>query len=195
MALGGLREHRQQAFVGRLGVVEPAGVHRHRQALLLDLGVRGARPGAAAGAARAVNEASPRGGRGEITRRLVEVQRSLPYWPKTYSSRPASPIALPTSSRPPRSSAWRAGRPVITATARTCSARSTSTSAASGWMWALLRVLDDRREGAVEVEADDEVVGGPHQRGVLLLTRGRAELHGPHCSSPTRALSKRSVLA
>ena len=54
----------------------------------------------------------------------------------------------------------------------------------------LLGVVDDRGQGAVEVEADDQVVGGPHQGGVLLLTRGRAELHGPNLSSPTRTLSK-----
>ena len=80
--------------------------------------------------------ASPRGGFGEITRRSVEVQRSLPYCPSTKSSRPLSPIALPTSSSPPRSSACRAGRPVTTATARTWAARSASTSPASGWMCA-----------------------------------------------------------
>ena len=79
------------------------------------------------------------GGRGETTRRWVEVQRSLPYWPKTKSSLPRSPIASPTSSSPPRASAWRAGRPVTTATARTTSASSTSTSGASGWMCGLAR--------------------------------------------------------
>ena len=61
-----------------------------------------------------------------MTRRCVEDQRSLPYWPKTKSSLPWSPIASPTSSSPPRASTWRAGRPVTTATARTRSLRSTS---------------------------------------------------------------------
>src|SRR5215217_5503625 len=45
-------------------------------------------------------------------------------------------MALPTSSSPPRASAWRAGRPVTTATARTAPASAVSTSGASGWMWA-----------------------------------------------------------
>src|SRR6478672_9477644 len=45
-------------------------------------------------------------------------------------------MALPTSSRPPRASACRAGRPVTTAIASTWVARSTSTSRASGWMYA-----------------------------------------------------------
>ena len=36
-----------------------------------------------------LNVARPRGGRGEITRRLVEVQRSLPYWPKHEQLAPA----------------------------------------------------------------------------------------------------------
>ena len=67
---------------GRVGVGQPAGVDRDRQPLLLDVGIRGAVP-AQQPRQLAVNDASPGGGRGEITRRLVEVQRSLPYWPKT----------------------------------------------------------------------------------------------------------------
>src|SRR4051812_22576241 len=45
-------------------------------------------------------------------------------------------MALPTSSSPPRASTWRAGRPVMTATARVWAASATSTSGASGWMCA-----------------------------------------------------------
>ena len=65
-----------------------------------------------------------------------------------------SPMALPTSSSPPRASAWRAGRPVITAIARDhVGELDQHVAGASGWMWARLRVVDDRGQGAVEVEA------------------------------------------
>ena len=161
------------------GSVEPAGVHGDREALLLDVRLGGV--GAAQHARQlALNVASPRGGRGEIRRSVVEDQRSLPYWPKTNSSPPWSPIALPTSSRPPRASAWRAGRPVTTATARTTLGEvDERRSGASGWMCAALGVVDDRREGAVEVEADDEVVDGAHDGGVLLRAPSvGGELHG-----------------
>ena len=64
------------------GSVEPAGVHGDGQPLLLDEGVRRRRPRAAARGSSRRNVARPCGGRGEMTRRWVEVQRSLPYWPK-----------------------------------------------------------------------------------------------------------------
>ena len=86
----------------------------------------------------------------------------------------------PTSSRPPRSSAWRAGRPVITAIAATSAASSTSTSAASGWMWAARGSSTIGRQGAVEVQPDHGVRRGADQRGVPLLAGNRGELHGLH---------------
>ena len=89
------------------------------------------------------------------------------------------------TSSPPRSSACRAGRPVMTATARTCSASSTSTSAASSWMWADAGSSTIGAKRAVEVQPDDRVRGRAHERGVLLLALGRAELHGPTPPHPT----------
>jgi len=62
----------------------------------------------------------------------VARHRSLPYCPKTKSSAPRSSIASPSASRSPIATAWRAGRPVITATARTTSASSSSAPGAPG---------------------------------------------------------------
>ena len=60
-----------------------------------------------------------------------------------------------------------------------------STSEASWWMCAALGVVDDRRQRAVEVEADDGPARGAHQVGVPLLALGGGELHGS--TQPSRA--------
>ena len=133
-----------------------------------------------------MNVASPRGGFGEITRRSVEVQRSLPYWPRTNSSRPrlADRVADVVQAAEGQHLAGRApgddgdaahlGREVDQHLGRV------------GVDVGVLGVLDDRGQGAVEVEADEEVVGRPDHGGVLLLPRRRDELHARHCSRSAR---------
>ena len=102
--------------------------------------------------------ASPAGGRGERIRCSVADQRSLPYWPKTNSSAPRSSIALPSASRSPIAMAWRAGRPVITATARTDLGQLEQHAGRAGVQPCRLGVVDDGRQRAVEVEPDHDTV-------------------------------------
>ncbi len=133
-------------------------------------------PPRAAGAARRGSAWSPRGGSGEVNSRVPESQRSLPYCPITTSRAPsASPSA--TASRPPSSTTWRAGRPVTTTTARTRAASPVRTRGPSGWMTARRGVLDDRRQGAVEVQADEHVTRDGDQPVVPVLGLAGAELH------------------
>ena len=75
-------EHREQPLEGAPRVVEPPGVHGDGEALLLDVRVAGVRRAAAAGQLAPMKRDRPCGGRGETIRRLVDDQRSLPYWPK-----------------------------------------------------------------------------------------------------------------
>ena len=63
--------------------------------------------------------ASPVRRPGEITRRLIEDQRSLPYCPKRNSSRPLLAHRVADLVQAAEARTWRAGRPVTTATART----------------------------------------------------------------------------
>ena len=58
-------------------------------------------------------------------------------------------------------------------------ASATRTSGASGWMCASLGLVDDRREDAVEVEADDDLVDGADEGVVPLTGLGGGELHAP----------------
>ena len=106
---------------------------------------------------------------------------------------PASPIALPTSSSPPRASACRAGRPVTTATAATCVGELDQDVGGLGVDVGGLGVVHDRRQRAVEVQADHRGGGGAHQRGVPPLPLGRGELHGP--SQPRTRAARRCAPA
>ena len=164
-----------------------AGCARRRRAPCPRPRRRRPRRGAARRAAPRSNDARPCGGRGERIRRLVELPALVAVLPEDVELRAvARRCALPTSSSPPRSSACRAGRPVITAIAATWRGEVDEHLAGVGVDVRGLRVVDDRRQGAVEVEPDDAVGGRAHQGGVPLLTLGGGELHGPTPSPPSR---------
>ena len=74
--------------------------------------------------------------------------------------------------------AWRAGRPVITATARTTSASSSSAPGAAGVQAGRLGVVDDRGQRAVEVETDDDAVEDVAYGVVVGARVVGGELHG-----------------
>ncbi len=143
----------------------------------------------AASAARRVrgrsrrNVARPCGGRGEMIRRRVELQRSLPYWPKQVQllavlADGVADLLEPTEveglPRGPAGDHRDRGDHV---------GEVDQHLGGIGVDVRLLRVVHDRGEGAVEVEADDRAARGAHERGVLLLPLGRGELHVPTLSS------------
>ena len=178
VALGERGDGLHQPLEGAGRVVHAAGVHGDREALLLDVRPGGAGAAQHATAARARSVASPAGGRGDRMRCSVADQRSLPYWPKTNSSAPRSSIALPSASRSPMAIAWRAGRPVITATARTDLGELEQRARGRGVEACRLGVVDDRRQRAVEVEADDDAVEDVAYGVVVGARVVGGELHG-----------------
>ena len=50
----------------------------------------------------------------------------------------------------------------------------------------LARLVHDRRQHAVEVEADHDLVGSGHEGVVALARRGGGELHGPQPTTTGR---------
>ena len=136
----------QQPLEGGVGVGEPAGVDGDGEALVLDPGVGRRRRGAARRCSSRSNDASPRGGRGDDD---PPVGRATSARCRTgrrrRGRRRRSPSALPTSSRPPRSSTCRAGRPVITATAAHLTGQVEEHVGGVVVDVRPLRVVDDRR--------------------------------------------------
>ena len=169
---------RQQPVDGQPRVVQPAGVDRDGEPLLLDVRRRGVMPAQhrrqltleGREAVRRPRRDDPAlGGRPALVAVLPEDEQLLAV----------VPISAPTSSRSPSASAWRAGRPVITAIARTSSASSTRTSCASGWMRAsegssTIGESTPSKSRPTTVQAD-----GADELGVPLFGLGGGELHAP----------------
>ena len=153
---GQLAEHRQQPLEGGLGVRQPAGCARRPRAPS-PRRRRPRRPARAEQPGQLAQEGgqSVRGPGRDHPAVGARTSARCRTGRRGSSSLPASPIALPTSSRPPRSSTWRAGRPVTTATARTWRGEVDEHVGRVVMDVRGLGVVDDRRQRAVEVEADD----------------------------------------
>ena len=121
----------------------------------------------------------PCGGRGETTRRLVEDQRSLPYWPKRCSSLPASADRVADLVEPAEGERL-TGRAAGDHRDRGHDVRQFDQHLPGVGVDVRGRgIVDDRGQRAVEVEADHGLRGGADQRGVPLLGLGERELHDP----------------
>ena len=173
-----------------VGVVEPPGVYGDGQALLLDVRVRGVGPAQHAGQVAQERRQSPCGGRGRDHPALG----GGPALVAVLAEDVAAPGRRRRSRRRPRR-ARRArapggpGRPVITAMARDLRRPGRpARRAASGWMCASLGVVDDRGQGAVEVEPDDGRRGGARRgRRTAASPSAERELHEPTQSTAERS--------
>ena len=132
------------------------------------------------------NVERPCGGRGETIRRLVEDQRSKPYWPNRCSSLPA--LADGVADLVEAAEGQRlAGRAAGDHRDRGHHVRQLGQHLPGvGVDVRGLGVVHDRGQGPVEVEADDGLRGGADERGVPVFGLRGAELHGPNPTMPAR---------
>ncbi len=141
-----------------VGVRQPPGVHGDREPLLLDVGVAGVGAPQQRRAARArrwtaraggAGEIDPAAGRGPALVAVLAEDEAAPCRGRRSRRRPRRGRRGPAPGGP--------GGPVTTATARTTSLSVDEHLGRVGVDVRLRRVVDDRREGAVEVEADDDL--------------------------------------
>ena len=182
----------EQAVVRRLGILEAAGVHRHREALLLDPGLGGV------SSAQQARELAGEGG--QPTGRL---RRDHP----AVGGGPALVAVLPQHEQLPTCLAHRVADRVETPQREHLAGRAAGDHGDTAHLSRegdqhvggvgvdvrVLGVLDDGRQGAVEVEPDEEVVGRADQGGVLLLAGRRDELHGAHAGRWSRLFAPHPV--
>ena len=157
------------------------------EALVLDPGVGGVGRGAASGAGRAGRTPARAAAAGRRSGAAWSDQRSLPYWPKTKSSLPCVAERVPDLLEPAEVEHL-AGRAAGDHRDRGDHLGEVDQHVAGvGVDVRLLRVVDDRGQGAVEVQADD----GPARRtapasAYSLLRLGGGELHGHQPITPSR---------
>ena len=175
---GELAERREQRLEGTLGVGKASRVHGDGEPLVLDEGlpcvVGAQQPGQLAlegrqplGRARG-DDATPRGGPAlvAVLPEEVELAARLPHG-GTDLLQPAEVERLPRRATGDDGDGTHLG------------GQRDQHVAGVGVDVRLLRVVDDRRQCAVEVEPDDAARGGAHERFIALLTLPGGEVHAP----------------